>query len=464
MSSPKDIYWMASPLGIPKRIELNEKASKSKFFRPAVKIINPANEYHFFRKIQHWTLKVNGTCYELSPDTKKKFQVFKLTNLVGGDTCKPQYTDADAWHAVRRNHGIEPEERRIGQTWKTHEEIMAESKYYVLSFLCEFGAGVLRTSMLISYAVDRVWEKFHHGWYGLFTQNCQNFATLLFESIAMKISDAEKSLWGRIPDPLSYRLQELSTASLGGRAAVGTKAAYLTGAEAVASTAGPGAITSVATEGVGTASVAGTQAAGATQATAAGAMHGSASTAAGTKGVVAAGAKGATVGGTGATKVGIGAKVAGLGKGIVGIHGAAAGKAAAVGMAKVGTAAAFAHPVTGVVATTGLIYVAVRGKRSKRWKKGKKGHESDDVEELSVTDMLEAEEKILEQAENPDQALDDSLVTGLDDFDKKADDELAEHLKLTLVTTEPAEMSEEEKLNAGCVPAGEDTKRSQTTV
>ena len=112
---------MASPLAFTQRAELNRKGNK--LLRPVSHLIDPSKEYHFFRKIQHWTLEVDGLCYELSPDSKMKLKRSRFTT----DMCKPRIDDAAAWHKVRKDHNIEPETRKIGQTTKTSAEIEAES-------------------------------------------------------------------------------------------------------------------------------------------------------------------------------------------------------------------------------------------------------------------------------------------------------------------------------------------------
>lgn len=132
MSSPlKEINWMACPLAIDQRNELNSKittkisSSTSKNVRVLKhlrKPIDPTKEVHVFRKIQHWTLEIDGKCYELSPDTKKKLQVIKKAT----DMIKPHWIDVGKWREVREIRDIKPEKRTVGQTRKTHEEIMAE--------------------------------------------------------------------------------------------------------------------------------------------------------------------------------------------------------------------------------------------------------------------------------------------------------------------------------------------------
>ena len=126
MSSPKDIYWMASPLAIDQRNDLVDK--EIKVLKPVNRYINPKNEIHVFRKIEHWTLQIDDKCYELSPDTKKKLNVIKkLTDMI-----KPHWVDAGRWREMREIREIEPEKRKIGQTSKTHDEIWAEGRREIL--------------------------------------------------------------------------------------------------------------------------------------------------------------------------------------------------------------------------------------------------------------------------------------------------------------------------------------------
>ena len=136
MSSLKDIHWMASPLAIEQRLDLNSK--RGKYLGPLTRVIDPTKEYHFFRKIQHWTLEIDGKCYELAPDTKKKLKVIKLTTLVGGDTCDPHDFDAEKWHQIRKKYNIEPEVRKVGQTRMSADEIKAKSKCGSVCRLCPF--------------------------------------------------------------------------------------------------------------------------------------------------------------------------------------------------------------------------------------------------------------------------------------------------------------------------------------
>ncbi|KAL8815054.1 MAG: hypothetical protein Q9223_005773 [Gallowayella weberi] len=102
MSSLKDIYSMASPLAIEQRNELDEK--RKKFLKSASQYIDPKNEVHVFRMIQHWTLEVDGRCYELSPGTEKKINVVKKAT----DMVKPHGVGSSHWKTIRESKEIEP--------------------------------------------------------------------------------------------------------------------------------------------------------------------------------------------------------------------------------------------------------------------------------------------------------------------------------------------------------------------
>ena len=122
MSELKDIYWMASPLAIDQRNNLNDKGHKT--LKPLARYIDPRNEIHVFRKIEHWTLEIDGRCYELTPDSKKKLNLIKKTT----DMIKPHCLDATHWREMRERKEIKPEKRKVGRTRKTHDEIQAEGK------------------------------------------------------------------------------------------------------------------------------------------------------------------------------------------------------------------------------------------------------------------------------------------------------------------------------------------------
>ncbi|KAL8735168.1 MAG: hypothetical protein Q9166_001044 [cf. Caloplaca sp. 2 TL-2023] len=429
MSSLKDIYWMASPLAIDQRNDLNDK--KIKYLKPAARYIDPKNEIHVFRKIQHWTLEIDGRCYELSPDTKKKLNAIKKAT----DMVKPHWIGSTHWREMRENKDIEPENRKIGQTNKSHDEIWAE--------------------------VDYIWKEFNGDWYGFFTQNCQNFAHMLFERIAMKIPAAEKRAWDRIPDPIGYRLADGAQLALASKLAYGSKAAYA--ASTMGTTSGGSAAGGSGTAAIGSTTASGGTAAGSSGTAALGGTTASSTTTGGSavtsghagiaKGI---GAKTAAFmhGGHAVGHVSLGAKAAGVGtKAATVMHG---GHAAAIGggMAKAGVVAAYAHPVTGIALTGGLVYLAYRGKKGKRWnKKNKK------PEEMDVFDLLEGEDVAFEQAENLDEEVKEELVADLNDPDQEIDEELAEELKLGLVTTELGPMSEEHE----DIPAVQNERRAQPT-
>ena len=130
MSSLKDVYWMASPLAIDQRNCLNDK--KIKGLRHLSRYIDPKNEIHVFRKIQHWTLEIGDKCYELSPNTKKKLRLIKKAT----DMIEPRWVEAIQWREIRESKKIEPEKRKIGQTRKTHDEIEAEGKRHPIESVC----------------------------------------------------------------------------------------------------------------------------------------------------------------------------------------------------------------------------------------------------------------------------------------------------------------------------------------
>ncbi|KAL8794208.1 MAG: hypothetical protein Q9182_007629 [Xanthomendoza sp. 2 TL-2023] len=451
MSSLKDIYWMASPLAIEQRNELNQK--KRRFLNPASRYIDPKNEIHVFRKIQHWTLEIDGRCYELSPDTKKKIKSIKKAT----DMVKPHWVGSTHWKSMRESKEIEPEKRLIGRTDKSHDEIWTED--------------------------------FNNDWYGFFTQNCQNFAHMLHQRIAVQIPDEEKESWQPIPDPIGYRLADGATLALATKLAYGSKAAYA--ASTVGTTTGGSAAGGTGTAAIGSTTAGGTTA-GSSSTAALGTTTASSTTTGGSAlttsqagvakgvgaksvGVKGFGAKTAALmhGSHAAGHVSLGAKAAGVGtKAAAVMHG---GHAAAIGggMAKAGMVAAYAHPVSGIALTGGLAYLAYRGRKGKRWnKKNKKPAEMD------VFDLLDVEDVAFEQAEKPDEVVDEGLAADSDaeiddDFiaelqdgevyelgstDVQIDGELAEDLKLGLVTTEPGPILEADE----DIPTVEDERRTQT--
>ena len=123
-------------------MSFNEKGSKIHGIRipkPSERVaryLDPKNEIHVFRKIEHWTLEIDGWCYELSPDTKKKLHMIKKVT----DSIKPHWIDAKKWFEMRDAKEITPEKRKIGQTRKTHDEIQAAGRSRV------FKISILRTT------------------------------------------------------------------------------------------------------------------------------------------------------------------------------------------------------------------------------------------------------------------------------------------------------------------------------
>lgn len=303
--------------------------------------------------------------------------------------------------------------------------------------------------MMTSFKVDYIWTNFNGDWYGFFTQNCQNYAHMLFERVVLETPEAEKGSWDCIPDPIGYRLADGAELALATKIAGGTKAVGLGTAGAMGATSG----TAAGTTGTVAAGSTGTMTAGSTGAATAGT---SGTMAAGTTtvgGTVAAGstgtaAAGGTTASTAAGHLGLGAKAAAL------MHG---GHAAAIGSgaAKAGVVVALAHPVTGLALTGGLAYLAIRGKRGKGWNKRHKK-----TDEMDVFDLLEGEEEAFEQAENPNPEVKEELGAQMNDPNPNVDEDLAEEMKLRLVTTDPQLISDED----GAIPTVQDTRRTQTTV
>ncbi|KAL8936591.1 MAG: hypothetical protein Q9216_004852 [Gyalolechia sp. 2 TL-2023] len=507
MAALKDVYWMSSPLAIDQRNVLNKEIDalqgrRARFANPMKKYIDPKNEVHIFRKIEHWTLEVDGKCYELGPDLKKKLPFIKKLY----DMIKPTSKDATEWHDLRKKQQIKPERRKIGRTRKTHEEIEQEVNY--------------------------IWTNFNSEKYLFFTQNCQNFAYMLYERIGVEVVDAERHLWERMPDPIGYRIAEGAQLTLAGQAikapvALGSGAAFGgtgtatagtgtvgamsgTGGTAAAGGTTAGGTTAVGSTGTvgamtGGTATGGTAAVGGTGTTAVGAsgtmgaMSGGTaaggSTAVGGTGATAAGgtaAGGTTAGGTtagsgAAGHMGFGAKAAGLlhGSG----HGATLGtkaaamapkaaamapKAAALmhgghavaiggGAAKVGIVAAGGYAAAPVIVTGGLVYLAWRGKKSKRFNKKNKKEE-----DMDVLDMLGMEDQYNEACENPELAAElekdieegirEELKDGIEDPDQEIDEGMAEKLEFGRVMTEPGVILKETEI----MPEVQDERRTQT--
>lgn len=132
----KNIYWLASPLAIDQcNDQLTKIANPTRkrhlLHKPMARYIAPENEIHVFRKIQHWTLEIDGKCYELSPDTKKKLKLIKKST----EMVKPHWIEWGKWRGITEVVGIEPERRLVGKTRMGHEEIMVEGLAFSLFLL-----------------------------------------------------------------------------------------------------------------------------------------------------------------------------------------------------------------------------------------------------------------------------------------------------------------------------------------
>lgn len=144
-------------------------------------------------------------------------------------------------------------------------------------------------------------------------------------------------------------------------------------------------------------------------------MHGTATT-------IATTAKGAVVTTTAAGHAGL-TSATGVGHGIM--QGAGA-KVAMIGsgMAKAGAIAAYAHPVSGVLLTGGMVYMAVRGRRSRKLKDRQalgndefEMHEEEEVggmvaaeepeadTELSMIALLRVEEELMDELERSERLM-----------------------------------------------------------
>ncbi|KAF2166952.1 hypothetical protein M409DRAFT_22999 [Zasmidium cellare ATCC 36951] len=393
MSELKDIYWMAAPLAAKYRVDFNKDLDQSWGAERGFRL--PSRAKGSLRKFYHWALEIDGTCYEVSPNEKcQGLGIFV-------DACVPKPCPSEEWHA--RYVGVEPETRKIGQTRKVKEEIMA--------------------------CIDDIWNNWNQGRYDFLIQNCQNFVKMVFEQIIVseddpEVIEEEKKTWMKMPDPVSHRLAEGSQATLLGGAMYGTHAAYLaaltsvveagqTGGLVAAGVAantieGTAAGTALAEGSTGAATVAsGSQGAGA-QATHASLTATAHANPAGAVGV----AKSTTTGTSGAAKAGFSAKAAGLGH--VGLHGAGLGaaKAASIGggMLKAGGTAMFVHPIAGAAiagAGAGLVYLGTRGKRDKNWTPEMPSSPTEDPAtglndlevEVTTDDLLELEARLFEQVE-----------------------------------------------------------------
>ena len=246
--------------------------------------------------------------------------------------------------------------------------------------------------LMAHFTADFIWANFFCDWYGIFTQNCQNFARMLFERVAIERTHAGKEIWDSIPDPVGYQLANGARLALAAKMGYGTTTAYLGTVANVAPVAQAGQ---------------GVEAAGMIGFTSGKAGGGT------TAGVTTAGNPAAGGGTVTSSHVGFGAKAAGL------MHG---GHAAAIGttMVKAGAVAVLAHPFTGLAVTGGLVYLAIRGKRGKGWNK-----KNMKTAEMDVFHLLVLEEEGQLVAERND----------LGQF--KVNEELAEEPRLELVDTEP---------------------------
>ena len=142
-SSLEDIYWMCEPLFFADRTDYQQKLEgwnkkikgRSKraseynkkvgnFLEPKVRdLVDPKKGSRKFPQIKHWTLEVNGWCYELSPEPGKIPSKLKMFT----DACKPRSEERERWNKRRRDYDIELDRLRVGQTKMTHEEIEIES-------------------------------------------------------------------------------------------------------------------------------------------------------------------------------------------------------------------------------------------------------------------------------------------------------------------------------------------------
>ena len=257
------------------------------------------------------------------------------------------------------------------------------------------------------YPADNfIWEDFNHGKYKLLTQNCQNFVKLLYSRIAAvdtdsEVSVAEKSLWHPVPDPASYKFVELSRISVVSGAVVGAGTAKVASLSTVAQ------------------------------------------------------AKGAISGKLAVAKIGLGSKAAGLGH--VAVHAAGASKVAAIGggMAKVGGAAALANPVAAaamVGAGACLVYIAIKGNEDKKWTNRNKarkllGLQTGTEEELSVGDVLEMEEELIDLEEKGELDLDENILTVVEELVIEGEKDMTESPELVHIDAEPVVQVDEALLD-----------------
>ena len=152
MGKLKDVYWISSPLGYEKRIEVSEEW-KSRKYAPAAlgKLVDPHKEFKWFQKIKHWTLEIDGKCYELWATGHKNIVQSKFST----DLCEPKSKDAQEWHDFRKKHGIEPIRRKVGQTRLSHDKIEKKGE----ACCCIYGDSILT----VHNTVQEIWKEFNHG-------------------------------------------------------------------------------------------------------------------------------------------------------------------------------------------------------------------------------------------------------------------------------------------------------------
>lgn len=133
MSAPlRDIYWMSSPLLIKQREstlqkleDLRESEIGQKLLPKARKLLAAKEEGRAFHKLKHWTLEVDGWCFELLPISAEKMNKVKLW----ADACKPHVGKKKDWDDFRNKYHIVPERRLVGQTRMSNEEVAATGKF-----------------------------------------------------------------------------------------------------------------------------------------------------------------------------------------------------------------------------------------------------------------------------------------------------------------------------------------------
>ena len=217
-------------------------------------------------------------------------------------------------------------------------------------------------TLLTRVVVKEIWGSFNKGKYWFITENCQNFASMLYHCIAThddpEISDAERSSWRKMPKPVSHPLADISKGTLVGGASIGSRALYLGAVASIVDVAeaegaagagmlaveafGTGASATVVGEGIAGGGAIGT-AAGTT-----GTAAGTTGTAAGTAGT-AAGTTGTAAGttGTAAGTTGTAASTTGTAAGTTGTAASTTGTAAGT----TGTAASTTGTAAGTTGT-----------------------------------------------------------------------------------------------------------------